>query len=69
MGIHTEIIALRVRTGLCAGEAAEQSFTTPADALGTAVSLYQTAAQVANGALTNPDALKLFMDYLPKANA
>lgn len=69
MGIQTGTKVLRVRTGLRAGEAAELSFTTPADALGTAVGFYQTAAQVANGALTNPEALKLFMDYLPKANA
>lgn len=68
MGIQTKTRVLRVRTGLCAGEAVEQSFSSPAEALGTVVSLYQTAAQVANGALTNPEALKLLMDYLPKAN-
>ncbi|MCZ7553690.1 MAG: hypothetical protein M5U05_14080 [Anaerolineales bacterium] len=69
MDTQTKATALHVRTDLRAGESAELNLNNPVAALGSAVDLCQTAAQVANNALTDPDALKSFINYLPAANA
>jgi hypothetical protein len=59
---------LRVRTDLYAGESGELDLNKPIETLGQAVELYQTANQVVGNALVDPEALKLFMNYLPAAN-
>jgi len=69
MDTKTRVAALPVRTGLRAGESPELDLSNPIAALSNAFDLYQTATQVANNALVDPDALKLFMNYLPSANA
>jgi hypothetical protein len=59
---------MRVRTDLYSGENGETKLTTPVDALNAAVELYQSANYVAENALVDPNALKIWMNYLPPAN-
>lgn len=59
---------MHVRTDLYAGESAELDLNKPIETLGQAVDLYQTANHVVSNALVDPEALKLFMYYLPAAN-
>jgi hypothetical protein len=59
---------MHVRTNLVSGETTPTTLPSPVDALNTAVDLYQTASNVVGNALTDPNALKLFMNYLPPAD-
>lgn len=58
-----------VRTDLLSGESTAPTGANPVNALNKAWEIYQTANQVAENALTDPNALKLFMNYLPSANS
>ncbi len=59
---------MHVRTNIFAGEMPASSGPTLDGVLNTALELVQTANTVAANALVDPNALKLFMNYLPAAD-
>jgi len=59
---------MHVRTNIIAGEMPTSNGPTANEVLNTAIDLYQTANAVVANSLVDPNALKLFMNYLPPAN-
>jgi hypothetical protein len=60
--------SMHVRTNIFSGETQNPLFETPLEAVNTAMNWYQTASSVVQNALVDPNALKLFMDFLPPAD-
>jgi len=59
---------MHVRTNIFAGEMPASSSPTADEVLNTAKNLFETANTVVANSLVDPNALKLFMNYLPAAN-
>jgi hypothetical protein len=59
---------MRVRTDLKAGNTPEALSAMPENILSTTKSLYATASDVIENSLSDPNALKLFNNFLPPAD-
>lgn len=59
---------MHVRTNINAGDQTETAVVDRTDPFSTAIDLYKTANTIVENSLTDPNALKLLMNYLPPAN-
>jgi hypothetical protein len=59
---------MQVRTNIYSGETQIPPIESPLEALDAVMNLYQTANSVVQNALTDPNALKLFIGFIPPAD-